>query len=220
MRRPTPGGGGIGRPELLVGGGATGGAAGAWAPAAVPALRGRGCRTLDGGRCCGRGAGRQARVRDDAGGSHHPVRCGRGLGHRFELDLGGRRERDIGSRGGDRGGDRLDFGRGDGLDDRRGWGLRGLRGPDGLLRRCRLDDGLFDDGLAAQALGVGETPHAVGKRVVNARRVALDADLQAFAQIEYDLVLDAELSRELVHPDLLRGQSRSRLLPSSLFLGL
>src|SRR5262249_15961957 len=42
-------------------------------------------------------------------------------------------------------------------------------------------------------------------------RMALHADLQAFAQLEDDLVVDPELPCQLVDPDLLRGQSRSRL---------
>ena len=55
------------------------------------------------------------------------------------------------------------------------------------------------------------------ERVVDARRVALHADLELVAEIEHHLVLDAQLSGELVDPDLLRGQSRSR--PSSPLVG-
>ena len=119
MRRPPPGGGGIGRPELLVGGARNGWRRGCLRGSGSSGVGGRG-RGPDARRVSVRGcrARRQARVRDDAGGSHHPVRCGRGLGHRLELDLGGRRQLDVGSRGGNRGGDRLDLGRGDGLDHR------------------------------------------------------------------------------------------------------
>ena len=78
--------------------------------------------------------------------------------------------------------------------------------------RLGLGLGLLDDRLAAQALGVGQAPDAVRGGIVDARRVALDADLQALGEIEHDLVLDAELSRQLVDPDLLRGQARC-LLP-------
>jgi hypothetical protein len=63
--------------------------------------------------------------------------------------------------------------------------------------------------LFAQALGIRETADAVGQGIVDARRVALDADLQSLAQVEHDLILDAELSRQLVHPDLLGGQRPS-----------
>jgi hypothetical protein len=144
---------------------------------------------------------------------------GRGyrLASRFDLDLG---------RGGQvgLGGNRLEHCRALGLERCRlrhrfgGLGLRGLGGS--LLRRLLLGDrllnGRFDDfGLAPQSLGVGKAANAVGERVVDARRVALDADLQALAQVEHDLVLDAQLPRQLVDPDLLRGQSRSRLLPCS-----
>ena len=120
----------------------------------------------------------------------------RGLGDRLELDLGGRRQFGVGSRGGNRGGDRFDdLGHRRGLDHRLGCTLGGLRGLGGLLRGGFFHHGLFDGRLATQALGVGEAAHAVGERVVDARRVALHADLQALAQIEHDLVLDAKLSR-------------------------
>jgi hypothetical protein len=95
---------------------------------------------------------------------------------------------------------------------------RGLGRHDGLLGRSHfddrhLDDRLLDD-LASQPLAVGQPADAIGERVVDARRVALDADLQALAQVEHDLVLDTQFPRELINPDLLRGQSRSRLLSS------
>jgi hypothetical protein len=76
-----------------------------------------------------------------------------------------------------------------------------------LLRLRRLLDrrlGLLDDGLAAQALRVGETTDAIGRRVVDARRVALHADLELIGELEHGGVLDAELPRQLVDPDLLR----------------
>jgi hypothetical protein len=109
--------------------------------------------------------------------------------------------------------------------DRRG-SLGNGRGRLGRLaprppRLGLLGLGLLDDRLAPKSLGVGETPHAVRGGIIDARRVALDADLQALGQIEHHLVLDAELSRQLVDPDLLGCQARC-LLPSpaaSLLLG-
>jgi hypothetical protein len=107
----------------------------------------------------------------------------------------GRRRRDLGL-------DRLDGGRG-----RRSCAL--LRRRHFLRRRlllrlgCRLGLGLLDDGLATQALRVGEPADAIGRRVVDARRMALHADLELVGEIEHDGVLDAQLSRQLVDPDLL-----------------
>src|SRR5439155_23176056 len=49
---------------------------------------------------------------------------------------------------------------------------------------------------------------AVRGGIVGARRMALAADLQPLGEIEHHLVLDAELSRQLVDPDLLRSQAR------------
>jgi hypothetical protein len=43
-------------------------------------------------------------------------------------------------------------------------------------------------GGSAKTLGVGETAHAVGLRVLDARGVALYADPQAFAEIKGFLV--------------------------------
>jgi hypothetical protein len=83
--------------------------------------------------------------------------------------------------------------------------------------RLRLGLGLLDDRLAPQALGVGQTPDAVRGGIVDARRVALDADLQTLGEIEHHLVLDAELPRQLVDPDLLRSQACC-LLPLLLVL--
>ena len=82
---------------------------------------------------------------------------------------------------------------------------RGPHGPLGLLGR-RLARALRPsarDGAPRRRRGGGR-----GQRgVVDARRVALHADLEALGEIEHHLVLDAELSRQLVDPDLLRGQA-------------
>jgi hypothetical protein len=107
--------------------------------------------------------------------------------------------------------------RGRGWRVENGCGLGNGRGRDRLaLGLLRLDCGfgLFDDGLASEALGVRETTHAIRGRIVDARRVALDADLQALGEVEDHLVLDTELSRQLVDPNLLGGQARC-LLPTS-----
>ena len=71
----------------------------------------------------------------------------------------------------------------------------------------RLGLGLVDDRVATEPFGVGQTADAVGRGVVDARRVALDADLELLGEIEHHLVLDAELSRQLVDADLLRCQA-------------
>jgi len=73
----------------------------------------------------------------------------------------------------------------------------------GRRRRCRLGLGLLDDGLPAQTLRVGQTTDAIGRWIVDARRVALHADLELVGEIEHHGVLDAELPRQLVDPDLL-----------------
>ena len=181
----------------------TGGATGAGAGG----RRGRGCgRALD---CRSRRRGRDrsdrgrtrrscAGLGDDAGGPDHAVR-GR-------CRLVGRRRRglagvDHGSRG------RRDV-------------VSGLARPRGsLLRLGLLGFGFVDDRLAAQTLGVSEATDAVRGGIVDARRVALDADLQAFGQVDDDLVLDAELSGQLVDADLLRCQARC-LLPCQLSASL
>ena len=87
-----------------------------------------------------------------------------------------------------------------------GLGRLGCRLLRGLLRLRlgRLDLG---DRVAPKTFGVGKAPHAVRERIIDARRMALDADLQALAQIEHNLILDTELSRQLVNPDLLGGQA-------------
>jgi hypothetical protein len=98
------------------------------------------------------------------------------------------------------------LGRGRLLDHRRGLGLGGAL-------RLGLGLGCFDDRLLTEPFGVGEATDAIGRGVVDARRVALHADLEPLGEIEHHLVLDAELSRQLVDPDLLRSQARCPLLP-------
>ena len=73
----------------------------------------------------------------------------------------------------------------------------------------------FGSGSGSSTIGSRRSPSesasaadAVRGGVVDARRVALDADLQPLGEIEHHLVLDAELSRQLVDPDLLRSQAR------------
>jgi hypothetical protein len=88
------------------------------------------------------------------------------------------------------------------LDDGRGFLLHRGRLL-GLGRRRRFRLGLLDHRLPAQALRVGETADAIGRRVVDTRRVALHPDLELVGEIEHDGVLDAQLSRQLVDPDLL-----------------
>jgi hypothetical protein len=73
----------------------------------------------------------------------------------------------------------------------------------------RFGLGLVDDRVATEPFGVGQTADAVGRGVVDARRVALHADLELLGEIEHHLVLDAELSRQLVDADLLRCQAAS-----------
>jgi hypothetical protein len=72
--------------------------------------------------------------------------------------------------------------------------------------RGRLGFGL-DDGLFLEAPGVGETADAVGRRLVDARRVALHPDLELVGKLDHDGVVNAELSCQLVNPDLLRRQN-------------
>ena len=91
-----------------------------------------------------------------------------------------------------------------------GLGRLGLAPAACAGRRRRLRLGLVDDRLAPQVAAVGQPADAVGRRVVDARRVALHPDLELFGEIQHDLVVDAELSGELVDPDLLGGQSQIR----------
>jgi hypothetical protein len=128
------------------------------------------------------------------------VRCGRGLG------FGGLVRRRSGRRPS----------RGRGLGRRRL--LDRLRVRLGAPLGLRLGLGLVDDGVTAEAFGVGQTADAIGRGVVDARRVALDADLELLGEIEHHLVLDAELSRQLVDADLLRCQAASSTSCSAVLL--
>jgi hypothetical protein len=89
------------------------------------------------------------------------------------------------------------------LDDGRGCLLhrRDLLGLGRRRGRRRL--GLLDDGLLAQALRVGQAADAIGRWVVDARRMTLHADLELVREVEHNGVLDAELPRQLVDPNLL-----------------
>jgi hypothetical protein len=110
--------------------------------------------------------------------------------------------------GGGRGGGRTGLaGGGRDLHDRGdGGGRLGLgRGRSGL------GFGL-DDGLLLEPPGVGEAADAVGRRLVDARRVALHPDLELVRQVDDNGVIDAQLSCQLVDPDLLCGQNAVRSL--------
>ncbi len=190
-----PGGGGIVLPVELRsgfggGGGAgfssvTGGAADAAAAGATGSGGARGRRGGSGCRCrcrCGR-------CRDPSGGTHDPVDRAR------RLRLG---HRDGCSRVG--------------LGGRLGLGGLGLAPAPRARGRGRLRLGLLDDGLTAQVAAVGQPPDAIRGRIVDARRMALHPDLELFGEVQDYLVVNAELSGELVDPDLLRGQSQFRPL--------
>lgn len=69
----------------------------------------------------------------------------------------------------------------------------------GLLGRLR---GLLRLLVADEPLTLGLAPHAVGLRFDDTRRVALHTDAERHAQVEALLVRQAELSCELVHPDV------------------
>jgi hypothetical protein len=87
------------------------------------------------------------------------------------------------------------------LHDRRHGGRLGLG-------RCRSRLGFgLDDGLLLEPAGVGEAADAVGRRLVDARRVALHPDLELVGKLDHDGVVNAELSCQLVNPDLLRRQN-------------
>jgi hypothetical protein len=76
------------------------------------------------------------------------------------------------------------------------------------LGRCRSRLGFgLDDGLLLEPPRVGETADAVGRRLVDARRVALHPDLELVGKLDHDGVVNAELSCQLVNPDLLRRQN-------------
>jgi hypothetical protein len=72
--------------------------------------------------------------------------------------------------------------------------------------RSGLGFGL-DDGLLLEPPGVGEAADAVGRRLVDARGVALHPDLELVGKLDHDGVVNAELSCQLVNPDLLRRQN-------------
>src|SRR5207302_10722404 len=86
---------------------------------------------------------------------------------------------------------------------------RRLRGGRHLLRRLL---GLLGLGLALQSLALGLAADAVSLGVLDARRVALDADSERAAQIERLLVGEPELPRQLVDPDPSRQLACSTLL--------
>ena len=93
------------------------------------------------------------------------------------------------------------------------------RGAGRFWRRWRSGGrGLFGRGLAGAALGrlglgrghlttkaltVGLAPDAIGLGILDARRMALDADAERLAQVECLFVREPELSCQLVDPDLL-----------------
>ena len=161
---------------------ATGAGARAGAVGAGPAGRAGAGRRLLGGRAAGDQSGPGAL---DRRGGRGPGRRGRGL-------VADRRDRIRAARRG-----RVGRRRGLGRDLLR----RGLLGGGGLLgRRCRLL-GLHG---AAEALTVGLAAGAVGLRVLDGRRVALDAHPEGQAEVERLFVGQAELVGELVDPDLLR----------------
>ena len=215
MRRP-PGGGGIGLPETLRGGpaggsgaaGVAGAAGGAGATAAAAAAAGRSTGRSTGAGRAGPMSGMtpvERTTRCGAGGSSAMAGSAPAAGATRSGSMSVT-EAAAGSTISGAAGGSMVAGSGAGAvvaaDRLLGRSLLG----DGLLRRF----GLLDDRLAAQTLGVGEAPDAVRERVVDARRVALDADLQALTEIEHHLVLDAELPRQLVDPDLLGGHQPSQ----------
>ena len=79
----------------------------------------------------------------------------------------------------------------------------------GLGLRDRLGFGLRLGLLLLEAPAVGQAPDAVGRGLVDARGVALHADLELGRELHHDVVVDAQLPCELVDPDLLRGQTQS-----------
>jgi hypothetical protein len=81
-------------------------------------------------------------------------------------------------------------------DDRRHFGFGRRRSGPGL-----------DHGLALEAAGVGQAADAVRRGLVDARRVALHPDLELVGKLDHDGVVNAELSCQLVDPDLLRRQN-------------
>ncbi len=82
-----------------------------------------------------------------------------------------------------------------------------LDGHGGLGTRLgRLLLGFVDNRLAAQSLGIAEATYAVCLRVLNARGVTLDTDLEFGREVDDNGVVDSKLSSELINPDLLRRQ--------------
>jgi hypothetical protein len=71
-------------------------------------------------------------------------------------------------------------------------------------RRSRLG---LDDGRALETTRVGQPADAVGRGLVDTRRVALHPDLELVGKLDHDGVVNAELSCQLVDPDLLRRQN-------------
>src|SRR5439155_11563240 len=96
-------------------------------------------------------------------------------------------------------------------------------GGDGVVRLGRRDrggrllgsalrrHGLLRLHLSPQAVAVGLPPHPVGLGVLDARRVALHADPERFAEVERLLVGEPELACKLVDPDP-RCQSAASVL--------
>ena len=66
--------------------------------------------------------------------------------------------------------------------------------------------------LQRRSAGVGQAADAIGRRLVDARRVALHTDLELVGELDDDSVVDAQLSGQLVDPDLLGGQNAVRFL--------
>ena len=202
--RAAPGGGGTGLPVCDIGAGD--GAAACRGVRGVGRCRGRRrlprvarchgppaarCRAPAGARCRrGRQVARRAgRLPARAGPPARADEAGPGsTGPRDAVACRrlGFDRRDDGRRGCDRRRGRLRLGRG------RGFGFRlGLGG-----RRLLLE-----------AAAVGQPADAVGRGLVDARRVALHTDLELVRELDDEVVVDAQLSCELVDPDLLRGQT-------------
>ena len=210
-----PGGGGMGLPVML----RNPGRRGAAAAGAARCDLGFGCRL--GGRAGATGAGRPgARPRRGRAGALGRADRGRGGGRRRRRDGAGagRRTHDpvrardlvVDARTGSPAGRRLGAGRRRGRWPRAGSASAGARAAE-PRRPARARD-RFGLRLAAQALRVGQPADAVGRRIVDARRVALHADLELFGELDHDVVLDAQLSSQLVDPDLLGGQATFRPL--------
>jgi len=156
----------------------------------------RRCRRCHGSRSCRGDRGHMGRA-GRGGSDTRLLRC-RATGHQTRSGAlqwrgGGGRDRDVavGPIG------RSGFGR---LCGGRGLLGRGLLGG-GLLDRCCRLLGLH---RSAQSLTVGLAAGAVCLRVLDGRRMALDAHPQGQAEVKGLLVGQAKLMSELVYPDLLR----------------